>query len=183
MTDETVAGISVHRGSAETVINAPMEYVTRTMLDYARYSEFMPHVRESRVVRRNRAQTDIYMQVPLTSALGVVWTLMRLTVTQSRDRVELAGQAIDGNTDHFESRSVIERIPGPTPRTRFTFAVLALPRLPFPSSVFTREMRDAARTVANNVIERTERAYALSAIPARNDLRTPAPPATGTASR
>lgn len=115
VTDEAVSGMSVRRGTAETVINAPMEYVVRTMLDYPRYSEFMPHVHESRVVRRNRAQTDIYLQVPLTAALGVVWTLMRLTVTQTRDRVELVGQAMDGNTDHFDTRSVIERIPDRRP--------------------------------------------------------------------
>lgn len=172
VTELPVEGTLVRRGRSETVIHAPMDVVARAMTDYPRYSEFMPHVRESRVVRRNRGATDVYVQVPLGGSLGVIWCLLRIDAHRQADRLELVGQTVDSNMDRFETRSVIERIPGPDVRTRVVFEVLALPRLPFPSSVFTREMRDAARTVANNLRTRVERQLAINTLPT---------PAAGTA--
>lgn len=162
--DEPVDGTLVRMGRSEVVIHAPMEAVVRAMTDYTRYSEFMPRVRESRVVRRNRAMTDVYMQVPLGGSLGVIWALLRLDTRRTADRFQIDGLAVDSNMDRFETHTLIERVPGAEPRTRVTFRVLALPRLPFPSSVFTREMRDAARTVASNLRARVERAQALTAV-------------------
>ncbi len=146
-----VPGITVRRGRAETVIDAPFEVVARAVLDYAHYNTFMPHVTEARVVRRNRADTDVYLQVPLRGELGVIWSLVRVNAQRTPNRLELSGHAIDGNMDRFESNTLIERVAGPTPRTRLVFTLLAQPRLPFPSSVFTRENVGASRTVANNL--------------------------------
>lgn len=162
VTDEEVEGTLVRMGRSETVIDAPMELVVRAMMDFTRYNEFMPHVRESRVVRRNRAATDVYMQVPLGGSLGVIWALLRLDAQRGRDRFALDGRAVDSNMDRFETHTVIERVAGDAQRTRVVFRVLALPRLPFPSSVFTREMRDAARTVAQNLRARIARQQALA---------------------
>ncbi len=169
VSDEAVEGTLVRMGRSEVVIRAPMEAVVRAMTDYTRYSEFMPRVHESRVVRRNRAATDVYMQVPLGGTLGVVWGLLRVEARRAPDRVTLDGQTVDSNMDRFETHVLIERLRGESPATRLTFRVLALPRLPFPSSVFTREMRDVARTVANNVRTRVIRAQALDTV------TTPAP--------
>ncbi|MDB4931846.1 MAG: hypothetical protein JWM10_4330, partial [Myxococcaceae bacterium] len=157
---EEVAGLSVRRGRSETIIDAPLEVVSRAVTDFARYDSFMPHVRDVRVVHRDHADTDVYMQVPLRGSLGVVWALVRVNVRRSPGRLELVGRAIDGNMERFESTTVLERLPGPTPRTRMQFTLLALPRLPFPSSVFTREMVDAARTVATNLRARIARTLA-----------------------
>lgn len=155
-----VPGITVRRGRAETIIDAPFEVVARAVLDFAHYNTFMPRVTEARVVRRNRADTDVYLQVPLRGELGVIWSLVRVNAQRTPNRLELDGHAIDGNMERFESTTVLERLPGPTPRTRMQFTLLALPRLPFPSSVFTREMVDAARTVANNLRARIARTLA-----------------------
>ncbi len=163
-TNEPVEGSAVQRGRSETIINAPMDQVVRAMGDFPRYPEFMPRVGEARVIRRNRAVTDIYVQVPLPRSLGVVWSLVRVTTRRSPDRVEMSGDGIDGNMERFETHCLIERIPGTDARTRFTFRILALPRLPLPSSVFTREMAVAARNVATNVRTRVERGYALDGV-------------------
>ena len=164
VTEEETPGTSVRAGRSVTVIHAPMEQVVRAMTDFTHYNEFMPHVRESRVIRRNRGATDVYLQVPLGNAVGVIWALLRINAQRTPDRLELVGQAVDSNMDRCETHTIIERIPGDAPATRLTFRVLALPRLPFPSSVFTREMRDAARTVATNVRGRVERMAALDAV-------------------
>ncbi len=184
VTELPVEGTLVRRGRSETVINAPMDVVVRAMTDFSRYSEFMPHVRESRVVRRNRSATDVYVQVPLGGSLGVIWALLRVDARRQSDRFELVGQTVDSNMDRFETRSLIERLPGPETRTRLVFEVLALPRLPFPSSVFTREMRDAARTVAYNLRTRVERQLAINTLPATTGTPTAAQlPPNATSSR
>lgn len=175
VSDVEVPGLNVRMGRSETVIHAPFEMVTRAMTDWPTYPEFMPHMREARVMRRNRNLTDLYVSVPLSSSLGVVWASLRLNVRRARDVVEIDGVALDGNVERFETRTVIERIPGPEPATRFTFHILAVPRLPFPSSVFTRENRHAASTVAHNVRARVETLYALR----RVQPGAPAPAAGG----
>lgn len=162
---EEVPGIAARRGRAETIVNAPFEVVARALLDYARYNTFMPHVTEARVVRRNRAETDVYMQVPLRGQLGVMWSLVRVNAQRAPNRLELAGHAIDGNMERFESNTLIERLPGPTPRTRLVFTLLALPRLPFPASVFTRENVNASRTVAGNLRAQIVRSLADAGTP------------------
>ncbi len=171
VTSETVEGVAVRRGRAETIIRAPMEAVVQAMTDYGRYAEFLPHVRESRIVRRNRALTDVYLQVPINESLGVVWALLRVNARRGPNQVELVGDSVDGNMDRFETRCVLDRLEGPEPRTRMSFSLLALPRLPLPSSVFSREMANSARRVTDTVRTRVERAHALSAIQAA----TPAP--------
>jgi len=162
---EEVPGIAARRGRAETIVDAPFEVVARALLDYAHYNTFMPHVTEARVVRRNRADTDVYMQVPLRGALGVMWSLVRVHAQRTPNRMELAGHAIDGNMERFESNTLIERLPGPTPRTRLVFTLLALPRLPFPASVFTRENVNASRTVAGNLRAQIVRSLADAGTP------------------
>ena len=159
-TSEEVPGLSVRRGRSDTVIDAPMEVVASAVTDVSTYGTIMPHVRDVRVVHRNHADTDVYMQVPLRGSLGAVWALVRVNVRRTPGRLELVGHAIDGNMERFESTTILERLPGPTPRTRVTFTLLALPRLPFPSSVFSREMLDAARTVATNLRNRIARTLA-----------------------
>jgi hypothetical protein len=165
VSDVSAEGTLVRMGRSETVIDAPMEMVVRAMTDFTSYSEFMPHVRESRIVRRNRGATDVYVQVPLGGSLGVIWALLRIDTQRQPNRVELRGHSVDSNMDRFDTHAVIERIEGSTPRTRLVFEVLALPRLPFPSSVFTREMRDAARTVSNNLRARVATQLALNTLP------------------
>jgi hypothetical protein len=159
-TSEEVPGLTVRRGRSDTIIDAPMDVVARAVTDFPTYDTFMPHVRDVRVVRRNHADTDVYMQVPLRGSLGEVWALVRVNVRRTPGRLELVGHAVDGNMERFESTTILERIPGPTPRTRMMFTLLALPRLPFPPSVFSREMVDAARTVATNLRARIARTLA-----------------------
>ncbi len=157
---EDVPGIAVRRGRAETVLDAPFDAVVRVMTDYAGYAQVMPYVRESRVVHRDHAMTDVYLQVPLRPSLGVLWSLVRITARRTPGRVELEGRAADGNIDRFETSAIIERVSGSPGRTRMVFTILAVPRLPFPSSVYSREMVDAARTVGYNVRTRVARALA-----------------------
>lgn len=175
VSDEAADGTLVRMGRSDVVIRAPFDLVVRQMTDYGRYHEFMPRVRESRVVRRTRGATDVYMQVPLGGSLGVIWALLRLDARRTPDRFTLDGQAVDSNMDRFETHTVIERIAGDPTVTRLTFRMLALPRLPFPSSVFTREMRGATRTIADNLRARVERAAALEPVRAVNPL-PPTPP-------
>ncbi len=176
VSDEPADGTLVRMGRSDVVIRAPFDLVVRQMTDFAHYNEFMPHVRESRVVRRNRGATDVYMQVPLGGSLGVIWALLRLDARRAPGRFTLDGQAVDSNMDRFETHTVIERVADDPGATRLTFRMLALPRLPFPSSVFTREMRGATRTIADNLRARVERAAALEPVRVAATPAAPTPP-------
>lgn len=161
---EAVEGLDVQRARAVSVLRVSLEDAARAVTDFGRYAEFLPHVRESRVVRRNRALTDVYLQVPINQSFGVVWSLVRMNAQRSRDQMVLTGEAVDGNMDRFEMRCVLRRMPGAEPSTQMEFSLLALPRLPLPASVFTREMATNARRVVDTMRSRVEQARAVDSI-------------------
>lgn len=146
VTEHPVDGSSIRRAQAETLIVAPFSAVVARVLDYEHYPEFMVRFRTARVVRRNRGDTDVYFQLELPRAMGIVWFLHRLSVVaRSPDRVEIVGVAQQGNVGTVESRVVVERIPGPHDAARLTFTLYGSPIVPVLPSTVNDTLRHAVR--------------------------------------
>ncbi len=146
LSEHAVEGTSVRRMQAETVVEAPFETVRARILDYERYREFLVRVRESRVVRRNRADTDVYFQLELPRAMGTLWFVQRMNVVErTPNRLEIVGLAQSGNVGRVETRVVVERVRGARPSTRLTFALFGLPVVPALPDTVNTALRDAVR--------------------------------------
>lgn len=171
VSDEPAEGTTVRRGVSRFIVRAPMAAVAREMTDFGNYTQILPRVSESRVVRRTRAGTEVYMQVRLGANLGVLWSRMRLVVRRAPTSVAIEGTSLEGNVDRFELSTRIEQVPDDPTRTLITCRMLSVPQLPFPSTVFTRENRDAMATLANRFRNRIE-----APAPAPEAPATPAPP-------
>lgn len=167
LADEAVEGTTVRRGVSRFTVRAPMSVVAREFTDFGNYTQIIPRVAESRVVRRTRAGTEVYMQVRLGQNLGVLWSRLRLSVRRTAAAVEVSGTSIEGNVDRFELATRIEPMPDDPERTLITCRMLSVPQLPFPSSVFTRENRAALSTLANRLRTRVEGATQPPAQPAQ----------------
>lgn len=166
LTESPVDGTSIRRMQAETVIAAPFESVSAQVLDYEHYPEFMLRFRSARVVRRNRAATDVYFQLELPRALGVVWFVHRMTVAaRDGNRLEIVGDAQSGNVGRVETRVVVERIPGAARATRLTFALFGMPVVPALPDTVNSALRDAVRWASVLLQGRVERAAHLATTP------------------
>ncbi len=151
-----VDGTTIRRMQASTTIRAPFEAVARRLLDYAHYPEFLPRFRAARVVRRDRAQTDVYFQLELPRAMGVVWFVHRMTVVRrSPDRLEIQGVAQSGNAGRVETLAVIERVPSAR-ATRFSFTLFGVPTIPALPDAVNDALRDAVRATAVLFQDRAE---------------------------
>ncbi len=156
LSEHAVDGTLVRRMQSETVIRAPLEVVARQVLDYTRYPAFLRRVRTARVVRRDRAQTDVYFQLELPRAMGTVWFLHRMTVVRrDADRVEIQGAAQAGNVGRVETLVRLDRVAG-SPSTRFTFTLFGLPVVPALPETINGALRDAVRAAAILLAQRVE---------------------------
>ena len=151
LADEPAEGTTVRRGVSRFVVQAPMAEVVRAFMDYGHYTELLPQVTTSRVVRRTRAGTEVYLQVDLGGNLGALWSRVRVTVERTPGRVTFQGTSLEGNVERFEFSARIDPVEGDPARTLLECRMLSIPQLPFPSTVFTRENRRALTMMANRV--------------------------------
>jgi hypothetical protein len=180
LADEPVDGTTVRRGVSRFVVQAPMAEVVRAFMDYGHYTELLPQVTTSRVVRRTRAGTEVYLQVDLGGNLGALWSRVRVTVDRTPQRVTFQGTSLEGNVERFEFSARIDPIEGDPARTLLECRMLSIPQLPFPSTVFTRENRRALTMMANRVRARMVPGAPEAPVPPPTvpATATPTPPAT-----
>lgn len=177
LSDEAAEGTNVRRGVARYLVAAPMADVVRAFTDYPHYTELLPHVTTSRVVRRTRAGTEVYLQVDLGGNLGALWSRVRVSVQRAPQRVTVAGAGLEGNLDRFEFAARIEPSAGDPSHTLVECRMLSIPQLPFPSTVFSRENRQALATMANTLRNRMAALTPAPVAPVAQPAPT-TPPAT-----
>jgi hypothetical protein len=185
--DEPAEGTTVRRGVSRFVVQAPMAEVVRAFMDYGHYTDLLPQVTTSRVVRRTRAGTEVYLQVDLGGNLGALWSRVRVTVERTPQRVTFQGTSLEGNVERFEFSARIDPVEGDPARTLLECRMLSIPQLPFPSTVFTRENRRALTMMANRVRARMSPGAPEAPVPPPSvpttASPTPAPPPTSPTAR
>ncbi len=156
---------SVEWGEAVGVVDAPAEVVMRIVTDYARYEDFLPHFRRSRVLSRRGQNALVYMQASVIRNTTTLWAQMRIFARRPRGETRIVeGRMIEGNMDAFAARWEVTPL-GPD-RTLVRFRLLVDPDLPFPSSVFTSENIKAARRTVRALRQRVnEPRYAIARNP------------------
>lgn len=131
---EPVAGSPVRRASVVVDLPAAFPRVAAHLLNFQEYPSFLRRFRSARVVRRNRAETDVYFEVELPRSLGTFWFLHRMTVQRSADHLVIQGVAREGNAGLVETLVDLRRTGENA--CRFTFSLYAVPTLPaHPDSV------------------------------------------------
>jgi hypothetical protein len=113
------------------------------LLNFAEYPSFLRRFRSARVVRRNRADTDVYFEVELPSALGTFWFLHRMTVQRSADHLVIRGVSQEGNAGLVETLVDLRRTGENT--SRFSFSLYAVPTLPAHPDSVSRVLANAVQ--------------------------------------
>lgn len=132
-----VQGVDVQAGISVAEVSAPFSVVSAALQDFASYRLFLPRLNESRVVRRRRGESEVYLRAELLEGLGAVWSLQRFRVTRANGSIVVEGERIDGTMRRFDVRIEAVEVSG-TNRTRIAVRLLGLPPFPLPSSYLTR---------------------------------------------
>ncbi len=133
-----VAGTDVRAGIAVAEVAAPFALVSAALQDFSTYRQFLPRLNESRVVRRRRAESEVYLRAELLEGFGVVWALERFRVTRATGSILVEGERLDGTMRRFDVRIEAVEIAG-TNRTRIAVYLLGLPPFPLPSGYLSRQ--------------------------------------------
>jgi hypothetical protein len=175
--ETTVPGLAAHGARATTEINAPFDVVAGVVTDFANYREFLPQVRQSRVIARRANQQDVYFQVPLLDNFGTVWMLDRFDVRRTPNSVVVDGHMVNGNMSRFDCRIEAAEIPG-TRRTRVAVQMLAVPTFPVPASFLTMQHSRWTGRGLEAIRDRAERLAGLAAISSSRPASNVSPAAT-----
>jgi ribosome-associated toxin RatA of RatAB toxin-antitoxin module len=154
-----VPGASIKAGGAQVFVNAPLAAVRQVVTDYAHYQDFMPRFERSRVVRRTRDFSDVYLQVPILHGAATVWAVTRFNkpVKQADGSETIEGVMTDqSNVSDF--RATYRLIPVDEQHTLLKAELLIVPKLPLPGSMVTPELAFAADKAVTASRDRAEAA-------------------------
>jgi ribosome-associated toxin RatA of RatAB toxin-antitoxin module len=159
-----VSGYSIRAGGGMTAVSAPIAIVRQTVTDFGHYSEFMPRFQKSRIVGKNGATTDVYLQVAILHGAANVWAVTRFgppTPDGAGEKIEgkLEGQ---GNVD--ELRAVWRLFAVDADHTIVKLELLIVPKLPVPGSLVTPELEFASDQAVSATRDRSE-AKCRAAVP------------------
>jgi ribosome-associated toxin RatA of RatAB toxin-antitoxin module len=139
-----IEGSDLVRGRSTVVVHAPIGKVRDAVIDFGSYSDFMPHYKAARVLRRKADGTrEVYMQWAALHGAIKMWARFEMTVeTDAADGNEATDELwrskfLDGNVQdahaiwHFKALSA--------DRTELSLEVFLHPKLPLPASLLNEE--------------------------------------------
>lgn len=179
VTRVAVPGVGVQAARVTGEFNAPFEVVARVALDFPSYHEFLPHVRESRVVQRRRGQQDVYLSIPLMDGFPGIWVLDRFDIQRTPTSIVVDGHMVNGNMTRADVRIEAAPIAG-TDHSRVTLQVLGIPSFPLPGGFLSNQQARWGTRGITALRERAEQLAGLAAItpPSGGAATHPHPAAT-----
>ncbi len=131
-------------GEAEGVVEAPFERVVEALRDYARYADFLPHFRRSRVLSRRGSRAMLYLEARILKGAMTLWAQMLVRETRQGPTWTLRARKVRGNMARFEARWDVTPLDAGR-RAFVRFRILVDPDLPLPDSLVSEENRKSAR--------------------------------------
>jgi len=134
-----IPGTGLVRGKSTLVIDAPIDKVRATVLDFAHYAEFMPHYRKCKMLGRTQAGGhEVYMEVIAINGLVTMWARVEVTKATTVDGVEIhETKFLEGNVKDLRATWRLRKIDDAS--TEVTLEVFLHPRLPLPDSMINKE--------------------------------------------
>jgi len=142
----TETGSRIAWGHAEAELAQPLEAILPIVEDYARYEEFMPNFRRSRLLAQRGTRARVYMEVSAAAGALTLWGQLDLRewADGETDARIIEAQLLEGNIDVFRAEWRLEPTADGS-HTRVSFTILVDPDLPLPASLISRENERAAR--------------------------------------
>jgi ribosome-associated toxin RatA of RatAB toxin-antitoxin module len=156
VTDVVHPDTAVRYGRATAIVDAPSTLVTRIVTDYARYAEFLPHFKTSRVLSRRGESAIVYLEAEVLNGAATLWTQMRIRPLPARHNADGSLTTVfeatmqRGNVERMHARWEITPIDAGA-RTLLTLQFLVEPDLPLPASVISEQNASSARRAVDRL--------------------------------
>lgn len=138
-----VAGTDLVRGRSTVIVNAPIDVVRKTVIDFGKYADFMPHYSAARVLRRKKDGTrEVYMQWAALHGAIKLHARVEMVPRHDGDTEVWQSRYIDGNVDEAQASWTLTTLS--PDRTKLTLDAFLLPKLPMPSSLLNSENTSGA---------------------------------------
>lgn len=134
------------RGRATVVVQAPLDKVRRSVLDFDHYHEFMPAYRQARVLgRTDDGGRKVYMQLSALHDTLRMWFHVAVSPATDVDGVETySTKFLEGNVRTASAVWGMREIDAE--RTELSLEVQLVPRIPLPTGMLNEQtVRGAVR--------------------------------------
>lgn len=140
-------GTDVMAGCAHVTVQAPADVVRKVITQYGDYSSFVKRYKnnelqfqmKTKVVGREGANTDVYLEVPIMKGTAKVWGVVRFGPPKLVGGEEvIEGRLLKGNVRRLEARWRIRKLDDAS--TRLDLELLILPKIPLPGQLITGEL-------------------------------------------
>jgi hypothetical protein len=151
-----VPGCSIRAGGGMTVVNAGLATVRQTVTDFGHYAEFMPRFQKSKIVGKEGAFTDVYLQVGILHGAANIWAVTRFGPPAPEGAGERIEGRLNGKGNVDDMRAVWHLVPVDAEHTIVKLELLIVPTLPVPGSLVTPELEFASDQAVSATRDRTE---------------------------
>jgi hypothetical protein len=168
-------GKTARYGRAISMINAPQDAVRKVLSQYAQYKDLAPDkFTNVRVVGKDHAGTEVYMQVPVMHGLMRMWMVLKFGQPQQiAPGVEvLEGKLVKGNVKDANIVFTTKRLDDNF--TMLTCDLLITPDMPAPQSSIDEETRDSALKAVDAIHNKAQghnRTFAFNGSVAQADAK------------
>jgi ribosome-associated toxin RatA of RatAB toxin-antitoxin module len=139
-----IPGTDLVRGRATTVVDAPIDRVRESVLDFGHYAEFMPHYRNAKVLGRTPSGArDVYMEVEALYGAVKMWARVELGKPTVEDGVEThETRFVEGNVEEFKAIWRLKAVDAE--HTSLSLEVFLKPKIPLPKNLLNQENLDGS---------------------------------------
>jgi ribosome-associated toxin RatA of RatAB toxin-antitoxin module len=134
-----IAGSELVRGRSAVIVEAPLDVVRKTVLDYGSYTEFMPHYAGSRMLGRTpNGGHQVYMKWVALHGAMTMWARFDMSPAQKKGKQETyRSKLIKGNVK--AAVAIWRMSPISEKRTKLSLEVFLQPRVPVPDALLNDE--------------------------------------------
>ena len=143
-----IDGSDLVRGRATVMVDAPIDKVRATLLDFEKYPEFMPEFSRSRILNRlPDGGKQVYQEMSILGGTIRIWANVKIPQAKNDDGVEThATEFVEGNVKDYQAtwrlRAVDES------HTELTAELYLIPKLFVPTSwINGKNVEGAAKAV------------------------------------
>ena len=134
-----ISGTDLVRGRSMVLVDAPLDVVRKTVLDYGAYTDFMPHYAGSRVLGRTPSGGhQVYMKWVALHGAMTMWARFDMSSAQKKGNQETyRSKLVKGNVK--AAVAIWRMSPIGENRTKLSLEVFLQPRVPVPDSLLNDE--------------------------------------------
>lgn len=144
-------------GHADLLVHAPLDVVLLQATAYGQYKDLNPwRFKTSRIVAKEKEQTDVYFQVSALKGLVTLWEVLRFGPPVQREPgvVRIEGTFVRGNVEDASILLDLHRIDDAT--TVISANLLTELEFPVPAEELERELSNSVGDAAKGMRDKSE---------------------------